>query len=67
MLIVVIPLLICIAGALVYAFASNPKLAEIGKIMFWTGLLVTLLNLGPQASVRLGQDQPDPWRRASTQ
>lgn len=46
MLIVVIPLLVAIIGALVYGLASNPKAAELGRCMFWTGLLVTLWHLG---------------------
>lgn len=28
---IVLSALVCLIGALVYAFASNPKLAEIGK------------------------------------
>lgn len=36
-------LLVAIVGLLMYALAKNPKVEEIGKIMFWTGLLAFLL------------------------
>ncbi len=42
MLITIIPFLVAIIGLLMFALSSNSKVAEIGKIMFWTGLLVTL-------------------------
>ncbi len=32
-----------IVGVLMYALAANPKITEIGRIMFWTGLLSFLL------------------------
>ncbi len=32
-----------IVGVLMYALAANPKIVEIGRIMFWTGLLSFLL------------------------
>jgi hypothetical protein len=37
-------LLVALVGALIYGFAANPKLAELGRIMFWTGLLAFLLG-----------------------
>ncbi len=46
-----LPPLVCIIGLLIYALAgggnpnpspSNPKIVEIGRIMFKQGLLVTL-------------------------
>jgi hypothetical protein len=40
-----VPFLICIIGALVYAISNNGKAQALGKDMFWTGLLVTLLVL----------------------
>ena len=43
-----ISLLICIIGLLVYALASNPKLVRIGEICFAAGLLVTLLTIGTE-------------------
>lgn len=33
-----------IIGLLAYALSKDPKIQEIGKIMFWTGWLVFLLN-----------------------
>jgi hypothetical protein len=52
MVIAIVPFLVCIAGALIYAFASG-KAEAIGKDMFWTGLLVTLLVLATKV-VKLG-------------
>lgn len=40
---IVLSALVCLIGALVYAFAGNPKLAEIGRISFFAGLLAFLL------------------------
>lgn len=42
----VLPLLVCIAGALIYAFAASQKLANIGLVLFavgayWTVYLLT--------------------------
>ena len=45
-MIILLPLLVCIVGLLMYALATNPKLVEIGRIMFWVGLLVTLWGSG---------------------
>jgi hypothetical protein len=42
-MILVLPLLICLVGLLMYALSANPKLAEIGRMMFWVGLLAFLL------------------------
>ena len=46
MLIILLPLLVCLVGLVVYALASNPKAAELGRLMFAAGLLVTLLVVG---------------------
>lgn len=56
MLIALIPILFIIAGALMYALASNPKIAEIGRLLLASGLfalafayagkMVTLLGHG---------------------
>jgi Na+/phosphate symporter len=32
------PLVICVAGALLFALASNPKLARMGELAFFCGL-----------------------------
>lgn len=45
-MIIYLPLLIAIIGLLMYALSANPKVVEIGKIMFWTGLLAFLLGGG---------------------
>lgn len=34
------------AGLLVYGFAANPKAAEIGRLVFFAGVFVTLLAFG---------------------
>mgnify|MGYP001585277591 CR=1 FL=1 len=41
--IAIVPLLVCVIGLLVYALASNTKVAELGRLSFAMGLLVTLL------------------------
>jgi Na+/phosphate symporter len=41
-----------IAGLLIYAFSEKPKPMEIGRIMFFSGLFVTLLSLGQQTIIR---------------
>ena len=46
MLLIVTPLVVCIVGLLMYVLASNPKVSELGRIMFAVGLLVVLLGLG---------------------
>jgi Na+/phosphate symporter len=43
---ILLPLCVAIAGALVYAFAANGKLAELGRILFFVGALVTVWFLG---------------------
>lgn len=45
-------LLVCIIGVLLYAFTQN-KAQEVGRIMFWTGLLAFLLQVGSGHVVRL--------------
>lgn len=45
MLVAYIPLLVAIVGLLMFALASNAKVARIGEHMMWTGLLVTLLSV----------------------
>lgn len=52
MLIIILPLLVCLVGLLVYALSANPKVAELGRIMFACGLLLTLVVAGSPA-VRL--------------
>lgn len=43
-MIIYFSLLVCVAGALVYALTVNPKLAELGRLAFGCGLLAFLLT-----------------------
>lgn len=40
-------IVVCIVGLLIYMLATKPRLEEVGKIMFWTGLLSILLGALP--------------------
>lgn len=53
MMITIVPLLAAIVGVLLYVLASNTKVVEIGRILFWTGVLVTLMALAHH-TVRFG-------------
>lgn len=46
-MVIVFPVLIAIVGLLLYALASNPKISEIGRILFFAGTLATLLRFTP--------------------
>jgi uncharacterized membrane protein len=50
-MIILFPALICLVGLLIYIMCPDdrPRTAEIGKIMFWVGLLVSLLIAAPLA------------------
>ena len=39
-------LLVAIIGLLVYALSANPKVAELGRISYFAGLLAFLLQAG---------------------
>jgi len=43
-MIIYLSLLISLIGVLMYALCVNPKLAEIGRNMFWVGLLAFMLT-----------------------
>jgi Na+/phosphate symporter len=43
-MVVLLPLLICVIGLVVYAVSQNPKVAELGRIAYFTGLLAFLLQ-----------------------
>ena len=47
-MIVLLPLLVCIIGLVVYAIATNPKAQELGRLMFFAGLFVALFELAPR-------------------
>ena len=51
-MIIYFSLLVALIGVLMYALCVNPKLQEIGRIMFWTGLLAFLLGFS-QGAVNL--------------
>lgn len=43
MIIAYFPTVVCLIGLIIYlAVKNNGEVKEVGKIMFWTGLLVTL-------------------------
>lgn len=44
-MIIYLPLLVAVIGLLMFALCkNNPDVKEIGRIMFWTGLLAFLLS-----------------------
>lgn len=43
-MIIALTLLVSLIGVLMYALCVNPKLQEIGRIMFFAGLLAFLMN-----------------------
>lgn len=51
-LIILLSLLVCIMGALVYLLSTRAKLAELGRLAFAVGLFVVLLE-APARIVRL--------------
>lgn len=53
MIIAYIPALAAIIGVLMYALCANPKLQEMGKIIFLCGFLVTMLTAA-HATFKLG-------------
>jgi|HubBroStandDraft_5_1064220.scaffolds.fasta_scaffold103739_2 hypothetical protein len=57
MLIILVPLLVCVVGCLIYALSANPKLSEMGRILFMVGAFWTVdrvsgsvVEMGPPAS-----------------
>ncbi len=40
----ILQLIVLVVGLLMYALAANPKLVEVGRVMFWTGLLSFLMG-----------------------
>lgn len=45
---ILVPALAAVLGALIYALAGNPKAAELGRLTFRAGILVTLFVLATQ-------------------
>lgn len=50
---VLLPLLVLVAGALLYALAANPKLSEMGRLAFFAGLF-WCVYLAARVSLHLG-------------
>ena len=48
-----IPLLVALLGALLYGLAASGKAQELGRIMFFCGLLVFLLEVGGHTAALL--------------
>jgi hypothetical protein len=44
-ILITVPAIFTVAGALVYGLSSNPKPAELGRLSFACGLLALLLGL----------------------
>lgn len=53
MLIAIVPVLVLIAGLLLWILASNPKLAEAGRILFFCGAFLTTQVLA-ETTIRIG-------------
>lgn len=45
MLVALLPLILAVIGALAYALAANPKLAELGRILFAAGVFAICFTL----------------------
>jgi hypothetical protein len=45
-MIIFLPLLVAVIGLLVYALSANPKVQELGRIAYFCGLFVFLLQAG---------------------
>jgi Na+/phosphate symporter len=54
-MLIALSLLVSLIGLLMYALAANPKVNEIGRIMFWVGLLAFLLRVGPETIGLMGK------------
>ena len=44
-MIAIVPLIACVIGLLIYVLAANAKVIEVGRALFWCGLLVTLFTV----------------------
>ena len=45
MVIAVVPFIVLVVGALMYALPTNSKVAELGRLTFFAGLLVFLFSV----------------------
>jgi hypothetical protein len=48
MIVLYLPMIVCVAGLLCYALATNPKVAEMGRLAFFAGMLAFLLDTAPR-------------------
>lgn len=48
------PAAVSLAGAALYLIASAPKVVEIGRLLFFAGLLVFLLHFAGRAALHIG-------------
>ena len=53
MIVATVPALFALVGLLMFALSGNPKVARIGEIMLFCGLLVALFVLSREGSVRI--------------
>jgi hypothetical protein len=53
MIIESIPIVFLVAGALVYALSSNAKVAEMGRLAFFAGMLVALFGWAHVGGIRV--------------
>jgi len=53
MFIALVPLFVAIVGLLMWCLAANAKVAEIGKIMFFCGLLALMFSTAKE-TLRIG-------------
>lgn len=52
-IVALVPFIVGIVGALVYVFAGNAKIAEIGRLMFLAAVIALMFAFGG-AHVRIG-------------
>lgn len=57
MVIALVPLFVAIVGLLMWCLASNGKVAEIGKILFFCGTLALMFSTA-KGTLRIGQGEP---------
>ncbi len=53
MLLAIFPLIVAIAGALLYALSANPKLVELGRLSYFAGLVALSFALASHV-VKIG-------------
>ena len=50
-----VSVIFAVIGLIVYLISQAPKPTEIGRIMFWVGLLAFLLRVGPETFSLFGR------------